>query len=407
MNITTGCGDTNNAPITLNSGCPDISGCPPGVCPDYVIKRHTTTPAFKVAVEDCDGPIELRGANIIVEANMWARARLKHKVNYTHEYLTFADNIGFYQVMVNDIIIMDRIRAPEHMLVVGFDEENKTVKVQRGYNGTQVCSWSKGSRLRIFKFMNAPASIEILQIDETTPDGRTIPDVTTDTFLVYEWTPPDTCLPGCYWLEFKVFEMEESPHGHSGHEHDHKHESQKDNLILNNDEYYEQEITYPELIDLDYDRIVRDELEYEQGHSPTKDWRHEQHEDIGKLPHHDQEYLPEEPIITEDKYMDGFKNGWHQGVRSGENESLDTNFQAWVLQKQREYEKWADEARRKEEELRKLDRHGDGKIVLPNVISYISTDIYHCNPLGVKWVRKFPLESEGFLIQITNSATEI
>jgi hypothetical protein len=393
-NLRPGCGNTNDAPIIFNSGCPDMLGCPPGICPDFTIRRRTTTPAFKVAVEDCDGPIDLRGNNIIVEASMWAKARLKHKIDHTHEHLSLADNIGFYQVMVNDIIVMDRIRSPEHMLVVGFDEDNKTIQVQRGHNGTTPSTWSKGSRLRIFKFMNAPATVEIIQDDETSPDGRTIPDITTDTFLVYEWKSQDTCLPGCYWIEFNAFEMEKH---HEEHHEEHKHSNEEaENLISNGDIYYEDEYpkTYSEIIEDDYDRIVDDELEYEQGHDPTKHENHEHHEE-----HH------EHHEFTEDEYMEGFKKGWHQGVTAGENESLDTNFQAWVLQKQREYEKWSDEARAEEREEHEL--HHDGGVIVPNTINYSPTDIEHCNPLGVKWSRKFPVEGEGFLIRITDSATTI
>jgi hypothetical protein len=38
-------------------------------------------------------------------------------------------------------------------------------------------------------------------------DGTTEKNVLTGSFLVYEWQPEDTCLPGCYWFEFKVLKM--------------------------------------------------------------------------------------------------------------------------------------------------------------------------------------------------------
>jgi hypothetical protein len=230
--------------------------------------------------------------------------------------------------MIDDIIIMDRIRSPEQMLVTGFDEDNKLIYVQRGYNGTVASVWKKGSSMKIFKFINAPASIEPNREDVAKPDGTT-ENVLTDTFLVYEWDVNNTCLPGCYWFEFKVFEMTDGHSGHSGH----------------------------------------------SGH-------HHHH----------------------DEYMDGWNAGWHQGMEIGENESLDTNFQAWELGKLREYEKWSEEAR---EQHHEHHHHHDEDIVLvPNVISYISTDVYRCSPLGVKWVRRFPVEG-SFLIQITDSPTEL
>jgi len=321
--LSSGCGNTNDSPITNNVGCPDILGCT-GACPDFIIKRRDTLPVFKASVEDCDGPLDFQGDNIVVEANMWAKAKLKQKLEIDGESFALADNIGFNQVMVNDIIVMDRIRSPEHMLVTGIDEENKLVNVQRGYNGTISSVWSKGSSMKIFKFMNAPASIETLRQDSTTPDGIT-QNVLTDTFLVYEWSTADTCLPGCYYLEFKVFEME---HGYSGYDYDHDHH---------------------------------------------------------------------------DEYMEGWKEGWDIGVETGENESLDTNWQAWILQKRRQYEKWKHEAWLNEHQEHEHEYHED-PIVIPNAISYISTDVYQCDPLGVKWVRKFPIAGE-FLIQIVDSST--
>jgi hypothetical protein len=325
-NLTPGCGNTNNASITLNSGCPDVLGCPSNSCPDFIIRRRTTVPSFKVAVEDCDGPLDLQGENIVVEASMWAKARLKAKILDTDTSFSLADSIGFYQVMIDDIIVMDRIRSPEHMLVTGFNEDNKTITVQRGYNGTVSSNWAKGSGMRIFKFINAPATVEVIRGDVTSPDGIVTPNVISDTFLVYEWANKDTCLPGCYWLEFRVFEMELE--GYSG-------------------------------------------------------------------------YVPDTAWSSEDEYMEGFQKGWDQGVTAGENESLDTNFQAWLLQKQLEYEKWAEEARIQHN----LAESDPGTVMVPDSISYISTDVYQCDPLGVKWSRKFPLIEEGFLIQITESAT--
>jgi hypothetical protein len=41
-------------------------------------------------------------------------------------------------------------------------------------------------------------------------DGTTKTDVITRSSLVYEWLSADTCLPGCYWFEFKLLKMMDS-----------------------------------------------------------------------------------------------------------------------------------------------------------------------------------------------------
>ena len=92
------------------SGCSDKFGCDPNVCPDFVIRRHDTKPPLKISVEDCDGPLDLRG--LVIEANMWALAKLKIAIDDTIDYFRLADDIGFEQIMVGDIIVMDRVRSP-------------------------------------------------------------------------------------------------------------------------------------------------------------------------------------------------------------------------------------------------------------------------------------------------------
>jgi hypothetical protein len=188
-----------------SSGCPDQYGCIPGMCPDFVIRRHDTRPFFRVGVEDCDGPMDFRG--LIVEANMWANAKLKADLDNLSDYFQLADNIGFNQIMVGDIIIVDQVRRPEKMLVTGFDEHNKFVQVQRGYHGTEIGYFRKGTKIRIFRTMNAPALAEMVLEDVQTVEGTVEKDVIQSSSLIYEWLPSDTCLPGCYWLEFKVIKM--------------------------------------------------------------------------------------------------------------------------------------------------------------------------------------------------------
>jgi hypothetical protein len=187
------------------SFCPDKFGCVDGVCPDFVIRRHDTKPPLRVKVEDCDGPMSLQG--LVVEVNMWALAKLKIAITTTDDYFRLADDVGFEQVMVGDIIVMDRARMPERMLVTAFDETNKLVKVQRGYHGTTPSAWKKGSVLRIFRVLNATGESELVFGDVTGVDGVTETDVLQEAHLVYEWQVEDTCLPGCYWLEFKLLKM--------------------------------------------------------------------------------------------------------------------------------------------------------------------------------------------------------
>jgi hypothetical protein len=194
------CGQTDN--------CVDEFGCPSGICPDFTIRRHDTRPPFKVAVEDCDGPLDL--TDLVLEANMWAKAKLKAAIDEDDTFFQFADGIGFQQVMVGDIIVIDRVRLPEHMLVLGFDETNKYISVQRGYNGTQAQAFKKGQSLRIFRVMNAPAVTEMELDDIEQVDGTTLTDQIIASFLIYEFQANDTCLPGCYLLEFKLLKMAEN-----------------------------------------------------------------------------------------------------------------------------------------------------------------------------------------------------
>lgn len=195
-NLSGGCGAKS---------CPDEYGCPPDRCPDFIIRRYDTKPPFKVRLEDCDGPLDIAG--LVVEVNMWASAKLKKTIAEDCEILEFADNIGFNQVMVGDIIVVDRPRSPEYMLVVAFDECNNLIRVSRGYRNTTAYKWKKGTAIRIFRVMNSPAQTEIVYDDVETPDGTITEDVVTDAFVVYEWSSEDVCMPGCYWLEFKLLKM--------------------------------------------------------------------------------------------------------------------------------------------------------------------------------------------------------
>lgn len=185
--------------------CLDELGCPSDRSPDFCIRRHDTKPDFKVSIEDCDGPMDVQG--LVVEVNMWALGKLKKGIAPADTSFTLADNVGFGQLMVGDIILLDRTRLPEYMLITSFDEDNHIVYVQRGYRNTTPGTWKKGTVMRIFRIMNAPAQTEIVFEDIRQVDGTVLKDQLTAAFLVYEWKPEDTCMPGCYWLEFKLLKM--------------------------------------------------------------------------------------------------------------------------------------------------------------------------------------------------------
>lgn len=189
-----------------NQNCLDLYGCP-DFPPNFCIKRYDTQPSFKISVEDCGGVVDFTDENLVLEANMWAKAKLKSNILEDDEFLSFADNIGFFQVMQNDVIVIDKIRTTEHMLVTGFNESNNQVQVQRGYNGTVAQDWKKGSSVRIFRFMDSQAQIESIYENTLQPDGNVLENKLVQTLFVYNWEENSTSLPGCYWLEFKLIKM--------------------------------------------------------------------------------------------------------------------------------------------------------------------------------------------------------
>ena len=101
----------NNVFVQSGSNC--NTQCPTNVCPDQVIRRHDTKPPFRVSIGDCDGPLDLSDTTLILEANMWSVARLKATIGACDTYFALSDGIGFDQVMVGDIIIMERVRNPD------------------------------------------------------------------------------------------------------------------------------------------------------------------------------------------------------------------------------------------------------------------------------------------------------
>jgi hypothetical protein len=200
-----------SSPGCASSGpdCPDCFGCSLGICPDFQIKRNDTKPSFRVNVEENGEPMDLTG--LVIEANMWANAKLKNNITALDTSLALANNIGYCQILPNDIILMDRPRSPEQMRIVGFDEINSLVFVERGFNGTVPQAWNRGQIMRIFRFMNAPAQAEMFFDDITQVDGTVDCNALVESFLVYEWNVNDTCIPGCFSFEFKVLKLSSGP----------------------------------------------------------------------------------------------------------------------------------------------------------------------------------------------------
>ena len=188
-----GCG---SAPSDCNSGdCPGV--------PDLCIKRHDTRPSFKISISDCDGVVDLSDENLALEASMWFKAKLKPALDASDTEIQFADNVGFDQVMVGDVIVTGKSRSPEKMLVSSVDESSKSVTVTRGHEDTMPQSWPRGNVLNIFRFVDQSANIESYYEDVTGVDGTATNELT-DTMLVYNWQTPQTSMPGCYWIEFKL-----------------------------------------------------------------------------------------------------------------------------------------------------------------------------------------------------------
>lgn len=336
-----------------NCGGKDEYGCPQGICPDFIIKRHDTKPYFKVSIEDCNGPMDFRG--LIVEANMWALAKLRDNLEENDDYFRLADNVGFNQVMVGDIIVVDQIRLPEHMLVVAFDEHNKFVKVQRAYHGTNAGTYKKGTKLRIFRILNGQASSEIDFADIQQVDGTIDKDTIQSSSLVYEWQPEDTCLPGCYWMEFKVLKMIEMvlylPNGdwkgqiHQGAE----------------GRFYTGTTNTSSSVPLSYDQV-------------------------------NQKYLIDWSVWSADYHLHT-DNNYYTGSAHDDGSVVLNKIGATP------YGSY--------DESGVVGFHNNSNIsLIPSFSDSLNSQDYGCIlGEGVEWVRRFPLDGEGFLIKITNSPT--
>lgn len=153
-------------------------------------------------MEDCDGPMDL--TDLVLESTMWAKAKLKSNILSTDTSLSLADNIGFNQIAVGDVLILERARGSEKVLVTSFDENNKLVNVDRSYDGTTAQVWNRGNPIKIVKFVNNPVKIEMVYEDVLDLDGTTNENVLQESYFVHEWQTSQTDLSGCYYLEFKL-----------------------------------------------------------------------------------------------------------------------------------------------------------------------------------------------------------
>jgi hypothetical protein len=189
-------------------GCnSDVSNCKSASCPrvpDFCIKKNDTKPSFRISIADCDGVVDLTDDNLVLESNMWFEAKLKTNIANSDLKIYFADNVGFDKVLVGDVIFLEKPRVLEKVRVSSIDESDKSITVERAYDGTLATSWDKGAILKIYRFLNLPSQIESIFQDVSQVDGTTQNELT-DTFFVFNWSGNQTSLAGCYWMEFKLY----------------------------------------------------------------------------------------------------------------------------------------------------------------------------------------------------------
>jgi hypothetical protein len=186
----------------------DCAGVPIN-CPNFVIKQHDTRPAFQVDITDCNAPVDLQG--LVIEASMWANAKLKCNITAETTVLQFADNVGFQQMNYDTIIQVGDGRYFERMLISEINDVANTVTVYRGQMDTTAVPWKKGTNIKLIRFLNAPALGELVYENVETMEGTVIPNVLTRSTLIYEWNASDTCMSGLYLFEFKILKMDTPP----------------------------------------------------------------------------------------------------------------------------------------------------------------------------------------------------
>lgn len=174
--------------------------------PDFIIKQHSTYPSLRIEVTDCNGePYDLK--DLVVEASMWTNAKLKTAITISDDLIKFADNIGYDSVGPNSVLHVSSGRDFERMTIVGFDDVNKVIQVNRGACDTAIRPWAKGTPVKILRFFNVPASSEMVYYNRENLDGTISYDILQKSFLIYDWQPQDVCFIGKYYFEFKVIKM--------------------------------------------------------------------------------------------------------------------------------------------------------------------------------------------------------
>lgn len=140
---------------------------------------------------------------------MWMRGKMARAMAADDTVLHLAGNIGYNQIAVGDMLLVDRPRSAEQMLVVGFDESAMTVTIERGYNETTPAAYKRGTAFRGFRTLNAVGSTEMVRQDIVRVDGTTDEQVLTESSIIYEWSQSDTAMPGCFLLELKIIKLDD------------------------------------------------------------------------------------------------------------------------------------------------------------------------------------------------------
>jgi hypothetical protein len=199
--IGTGCSQNNN--------CSGLYNCPSDRFTDFCIKRYDTAPSLKMSVENYDDSLDFSQGNFELKVSIWLNCKLKKNITDSETEIQLADNIGFHQIALNNVLVLNRARNPEKLLVTGFVESENKIVVQRGYDSTTPQAWNKGNSITAFRVIDDDAEIELVLEDVTKEDGTIIQDEVVDTLFTYNWSEEATSLPGCYFLEFKLTEYEE------------------------------------------------------------------------------------------------------------------------------------------------------------------------------------------------------
>lgn len=171
---------------------------------EFLIKRNDTSPSLKYKIFDCDSsPIDLT-EDYTIEASMWSNAKLKKDINTVQQEILFANNVGFDTVWVGGNLLLKTSNSYETLTVTAVDSYNNSITVDRAQLGTAALNWKKGTVVKMIRFINSPATKELVNSTSLNMEGD---EETTlaESYLIYNWLDDfDTSLPGDYLLEFKV-----------------------------------------------------------------------------------------------------------------------------------------------------------------------------------------------------------